>query len=221
MVQDIPPIAIIGIGCRLSGSVTNTEELWQLLVEGRNTWTPVPKERFNEAAFYHPNPDNDGTTNHRGGHFIDQDLATFDASFFGISPLEARAMDPQQRILLETTYEAFENAGIPIEKARGSRTAVYTAMFTRDYDRNIYKDTEDISKYHVTGTGDAIMANRISYTFDLKGPSMTLDTGCSGSMVALHQACQSLRLGESNMALASGVNLILSPDHMNGMSNLQ
>lgn len=215
------PIAIIGIGCRLPGDVTNTEKLWELLLEGRDAWSAVPAERYNEAAFYHPNPDNDGTTNHRGGHFIRQNIAAFDAAFFNILPVEAQGMDPQQRLLLETTYEAFENAGIPIENAQGSNTAVYTASFTRDYEGNIYKDPSDIPKYHVTGSGSAILSNRISYIFNLKGPSMTLDTGCSGSMVALHQACQSLRTGESTMALASGVNLILNPDIMFGMSNLQ
>ncbi len=215
------PIAIIGIGCRLPGNVTDTETLWDLLVEGRNCWAPVPTERYNEAAFYHPKSSNNGTTNHRGGHFLSQDIAAFDAAFFGISPLEAQAMDPQQRLLLEVSYEAFENAGIPIEKVYDSNTAVYVAMFTRDYDRNIYKDTSNVPKYHVTGTGEAIISNRISYTFNLKGPSMTLDTGCSGSIVALHQACQSLRTGESNMALASGVSLMINPDHMIGMSNLE
>ena len=214
------PIAIIGIGCRFPGNVTNTETLWELLVEGRNTWTPAPAERYNEAAFYHPKPDNNGTTNHRGGHFLNQDIAAFDAAFFAISPLEAQATDPQQRLLLEVSYEVFEDAGIPIEQVNGSDTAVYVAMFTRDYDRNIYKDTSRIPKYHVTGCGEAITSNRISYTFNLKGPSMTLDTGCSGSMVALHQACQSLRTGESSMALAAGVSLILNPDHMISMSNL-
>jgi acyl transferase domain-containing protein len=222
MAARIPvPIAIIGMACRLPGNVTNTEELWDLLVEGRVGWSPVPSQRYNEAAFYHPNPENEGTTNHRGGHFISPDIAAFDASFFGISPIEAQAMDPQQRLLLETTYEAFEIAGIPIDGARGSNTAVYTAMFTRDYDRNMFKDPVDLPKYQTTGTGEAILSNRVSYVFDFKGPSMTLDTGCSGSIVALHQACQSLRTGESTMALASGVNLILSPDHMFGMTKLQ
>ena len=215
------PIAIVGMACRLPGDVTNTEELWNLLAEGRNVWSPVPPQRYNEAAFYHPNPENDGTTNHRGGHFISPDIAAFDASFFGLSPIEAQAMDPQQRLLLETTYEAFENAGIPIDKARGSNTAVYTAMFTRDYDRNLYKDPVDLPKYQTTGTGDAIASNRISYVFDFRGPSMTLDTGCSGSIVGLHQACQSLRTRESSMALASGVNLILSPEPAFGMTKLQ
>ena len=215
------PIAIVGIGCRLPGDVTDTEQLWQFLAAGRSAWSQVPAERYNEAAFYHPRPENNGTTNHRGGHFLNQNIAAFDAAFFGISPLEAQALDPQQRLLLEVTYEAFESAGIPIEHARGSNTAVYVALFTHDYDRNIYKDPSDVPKYHITGSGDAIASNRISYTFDLKGPSLTLDTGCSGSLVALHQACQSLRTGESSMALASGVSLILNPDHMFAMSNLQ
>ena len=216
------PIAIVGMGCRLPGDVCDTEGLWDLLAKGKNTWSPVPPERFNEEAFYHPNPGNNGTTNHRGGHFLSKEdnLAAFDAGFFGMSAAEAQATDPQQRLLLEVSYEAFENAGIPVEQIRGSDTAVYAAMFTRDYDRNIYKDPNAIPKYHTTGCGEAILSNRISYIWDLKGPSMTLDTGCSGSMVALHQACQSLRVGESSAALACGVSLILNPDHMIGMSNL-
>lgn len=215
------PLAVVGIGCRLPGNVRDTDSLWRLLVEGQNTWSSVPPERYNETAFVHPNPDNKGTTNHQGGHFLEQNIAAFDAEFFGISPAEAKAMDPQQRLLLEVSYEAFENAGVTIERLRGSDTAVYAAIFTRDYDRNIYKDPEDIPRYHLTGCGDAILSNRLSYVFDLRGPSMTLDTGCSGSMVALHQACQSLRCGETSLALACGASLIISPDHMISMSNLQ
>lgn len=215
------PLAIIGIACRLPGDVKNTDELWNLLLGGRSAWSPVPADRFNETAFYHPDPDHDGTTNHRGGHFLSQDIAAFDPAFFGISPVEAHAMDPQQRLLLETAYEAFENAGVPLEQARGSNTAVYTATFTRDYDRNMYRDPATIPKYHLTGNGEAIVSNRISYIFDLKGPSLTLDTGCSGSLVALHHACRSLRTGESDMALASGVTLVLNPDHLISMSNQQ
>ena len=129
-------------------------------------------------------------------------------------------MDPQQRILLEVAYEAFENAGVTIETLKESNTAVFAAMFTRDYDRNVFKDTEDIPKYHTTGCGEAIMSNRISYTFDLRGPSITLDTGCSGSLVGLHQACQSLRARETDLALACGVSVVIGPDLMIGMSNL-
>ena len=217
----LTPIAIIGIGCRFPGDATNPEKLWTLLVEGRNCWTEVPADRFNDSAFNNPNADAPGSHNHRGGHFLTQDIATFEADFFRISATEAQAMDPQQRILLETTYEAFESCGSSLDSVRGSKTAVYVAIFSRDYDRNIYKDTDDIPRYHTTGTGEAILANRISYVFDLKGPSMTLDTGCSGSLVALHQACQSLRTREVDTAVAGGVNLILSPDQMIGMTNLQ
>lgn len=219
--QDHTPIAILGIGCRLPGDINDTDQLWQFLAAGRNAWSKVPATRYNEDAFYHPNPENAGTTNHRGGHFLDRDLAAFDAPFFSLSPLEAQALDPQQRLLLEVTYESLENAGIPVEHVRGSNTSVYVALFNHDFDRNIYKDPDNVPKFHITGSGDAIASNRISYTYDLKGASMTLDTGCSGSLVALHQACQSLRTRESTMAIASGVSLIINPDHMSAMSNLQ
>ncbi|OLN84398.1 Lovastatin diketide synthase LovF 12 [Colletotrichum chlorophyti] len=215
------PLAIVGIGCRLPGGATNPEKLWELLANGKSAWSRVPAERFNEEAFLHPDPDDrNGTNNHLGGHFLDQDIAEFDAGFFNVSPQEASSMDPQQRLLLETTYEALESAGIPQEKIRGSNTSVHMAMFTRDYDRNAYKDVADISKYHVTGAGEAIMANRISHLFDLHGPSMTIDTGCSGAMAAVAQACQSLRSGDCDVALAGAANLILSPDHHISMSNL-
>lgn len=215
------PVAVVGIGLRLPGNVMNVEDLWTLLCEGRNCWTNVPRDRFNEAAFLHPNADASGAYNHRGGHFLNQDVAAFDAEFFHLSSAEAQAMDPQQRILLETTYNAFESGGSTLESIRGSKTAVYIAMFSSDYDRNIYRDTDDIPRYHTVGTGEAMLANRISYIFDLTGPSITLDTGCSGGLVALHQACQSLRTGEADIAIAGGVNLILNPDRMVGMTNLQ
>ena len=215
------PIAVIGMSCRFPAGANNPEKLWSLLADGKSAWRDVPSDRFDWKSFYHPCPDINGTTNHRGGHFLDQDIAAFDASFFGIPPLEAHAIDPQQRIQLETAYEALENAGIPSDQARGSDTAVYVATFSSDYDRILYRDLGNIPKHHMTGTGSAIASNRISYFFDFKGPSMTLDTGCSGSLVALHQACQHLRSGESNMALVGGTNLILSPDSMVPMSLLQ
>ena len=214
-------IAIIGIGCRFPGDATDPEKFWKVLADKKSCWTDVPEDRFNEASFYHPKPDAAGTNNHRGGHFLRENVAAFDANFFGISSAEAEAMDPQQRILLETTYEAFENSGLPIDRVHGSATGVYVSTFGRDYDRNISKDPDDVPQYHLTGCGEAILSNRISFLFKLNGPSMTLDTGCSGSMVAIHQACQSLRMGESSMAVAGGANLILGPDHMNSMSNLQ
>ena len=192
-----------------------------MLSEGRSAWSEVPSDRFNAKSFYHPSPDVNGTTNHRGGHFLNQEISAFDASFFGVPPSEANAMDPQQRLQLETAYEALENAGIPLEQLRGSKTSVHVAIFSHDYDRMMYKDTSDIANYHMTGSGDAIASNRISYTFDLKGPSMTLDTGCSGGLVALHLASQSLRTGEVSTAIVGGTNLILTPDSMIPMSLLQ
>lgn len=219
--RDPPAIAIIGIACRFPGNAADPEKLWDLLAEGRNCWTPVPPDRFNESAFYCSNPEAAGTNNHQGGHFLDGDVAAFDADFFRISTSEARAMDPQQRMLLEVTYEAIESAGISLKDVQGSNTAMYTASFSHDYDRILSRAPEDFPKYHTTGTGEAILANRISYILDLKGPSMTIDTGCSGSMVAVHQACQALRTGEADMAIAGGVNLILDPDQMIGMANMQ
>ena len=171
------PIAVVGIGCRLPANVTSPEGLWTLLLQGGSAWSRVPADRFNDSAFYHPDPAASGSHNHWGGHFLRQNIAAFDAEFFGISHHEAQAMDPQQRLLLETTFDAFENGGLRLEDLRGSQTGVYVAVFTQDYDRNIYKDPDDIPQYHVTGCGEAIISNRISYVFDLKGPSMTLDTG--------------------------------------------
>ena len=218
---DQTPIAVIGMACRLPGGATSPDKLWDMLVEGRNCWTDVPPQRFNESAFLSPDSGISGGHNHRGGHFLTQDIATFDADMFGIPAMEASAMDPQQRVLLETTYEAFENSGIPLHDVQGSNTAVYAAIFSRDYDRQLYKDTDDIPKYQTTGTGDAILANRVSHVFNLMGPSITLDTGCSGSLVAVHLACQSLRTKEVDMGIATGVNLILSPDSMVGMTNIK
>ena len=130
-------------------------------------------------------------------------------------------MDPQQRLQLEIAYEALENAGITVQKIKGSKTGVYVATFTHDYENMMYRDALSLPKYFMTGVGQAIVSNRISYTFDLKGPSMTLDTGCSGSLLALHQACQSLRTGETSMGLVGGTNLILNSDTMIPMDALQ
>ncbi|PGH08704.1 hypothetical protein AJ80_07825 [Polytolypa hystricis UAMH7299] len=214
------PIAIVGMACRFPGGAESPEKLWELVYEGRQSWQDVPPNRYNWRAFHHPDPSAHGTHNARGGFFLDQDPAEFDASFFGIPAAEAAAVDPQQRLLLEVSYEALENAGMPVEGVRGSQTGVYVALVSRDYDRQIYKDPSQIPQYHLTGCGDATACGRISYTFDLKGPSLTLDTGCSGGMIAVNLACQSLRLGESSMALVAGSNLLLGPDMTIAMSAL-
>ena len=216
----LEPIAVVGMSCRFPGGANDPEKLWTLLSDGKSAWQDVPSDRYNWKSFFHPHPGIEGTMSHRGRHFLDQVISAFDTLFFGIQPSEAHAMDPQHRIQLETAYEALESAGIPLDQIRGSDGAVFIATFSKDYDRMIYKDTSSFPRYHMFGNGDAIVSNRISYIFDLKGPSMSLDTGCSGSLVALHQACQSLRTGETSMAFVGGTNLILSPDSMISMSLL-
>ena len=170
MAMSATPIAIVGIGCRFP-SATGPEQLWNNISEGRSAWTDVPEDRYNWKSFHHPNLDIQGAHNQRGGHFLSQNVAAFDARFFGLAPAEAGAMDPQQRILLEVAYEALENAGLPVEKIQGSNTGVFVATFTHDYELMNNKDPLDLPKYLLSGIGQAILANRISYTFDFKGTS--------------------------------------------------
>lgn len=174
-----------------------------------------------QQAFYHPNADDpNGTSNHPGGHFISGDVRDFDHAFFKFSKSQAAAIDPQQRLLMELAYEALENGGISRESIAGTATSVFTATFPTDYNGHLYRDTLDLPVYYLTGVAMAIFSNRLSHVLDLRGPSMTLDTACSGGLVALHQACQSLRDGESDTALVAASNLMLGPDHFIGLSNL-
>ncbi len=172
------PIAVIGMSCRLPGGANSPDELWDMLSEGRSAWGPVPADRWNADAFYHPDSRARESLVTRSGFFLDHDIAAFDARFWSVPPREANGMDPQQRLLLEVTYEALEHAGIPLNDLKGSKTSVYIAEFPRDYDRMAYKDLSQLHRLHVTGKGDAILSNRISYLLDLKGPSLTIDTGC-------------------------------------------
>jgi acyl transferase domain-containing protein len=215
------PIAIVGMSCRLPGGANSPEQLWDMLEQGRNAWTDVPKDRFRWESFYHPDSDLPNTTNHRGGHFLDQDVAAFDAKFFGIAGHEAEAMDPQQRMLIELSYEALENAGIPRERVRGSSTGVYMAIFNNDYGRILTHDVASLPKTFLTGNALCMLANKVSYLLDLKGPSILVDTACSGSLVAIHQACQALRTYEIETAITGAANLILDPDVMVAMSDQQ
>ncbi|KAH8671737.1 putative polyketide synthase [Xylariales sp. PMI_506] len=211
-------IAIIGMGCRYPGGAHSPEELWDLVASSRDTWSDVPNDRYNAQAFYHPDPEAPEAVSQKGGHFLDQALADFDPGFFGISAPEAEAVDPLQRVVLETAWEAVENACIPMEKFRGSNTAVYVAMFGHDAEQLIHKDAMAFNRYQDYGVTKPLLANRLSYLFDLHGPSVMLDTACSGSLVAIHLACQALRLGEVSTAIAGGVGLIFSPDQMALMS---
>jgi acyl transferase domain-containing protein/acyl carrier protein len=203
------PIAVIGIGCRFPGA-HGPEAFWQLLRDGVDAITEVPAERFNLHAFYDPDPAAPGKMNTRWGGFIDQ-VDQFDPHFFGISPREALRMDPQQRLLLEVTWEALEDAGQAPERLTGTHTGVFIGISTNDYGRIQFNDLTCIDAYAGTGNALSIAANRISYLFDFRGPSIAIDTACSSSLVAVHLACRSLWNGESTLALAGGVNLILSP----------
>ncbi|KPM37670.1 Lovastatin diketide synthase LovF [Neonectria ditissima] len=214
------PIAIIGMACRLPGGSDNPNKLWDMLSEGRSGWREIPADRWNKDSFHHPDPEAKEAVNFKGLYFLDQDINAFDARFFNIHPHEAHCLDPQQRILMETTYEALENAGQTIARLKGSDTSVHVGAYATDFERMGYKDMARTPKAHMIGTGIAILSNRISYVFDLKGPSSTVDTGCSGSMVALHQACHGLRARESKMAIVAGTQLVLTPDQIIPMSSV-
>ena len=175
--------------------------------------------RFNPSAFHDKGVGKLNASVTRGGHFLKQDVAAFDANFFNISHSEAVAIDPQQRLMLEVAYEAFENAGLPMERIAGSQTGCYVGNFTMDYREMLFRDSEAAPLYTVTGTGMSLISNRVSWFYDLRGPSFTVNTACSSSLVALHQACQSLRSGESSMAVVGGSNLILSPEMFMFFSN--
>ncbi|KAJ2972236.1 hypothetical protein NQ176_g7270 [Zarea fungicola] len=210
------PIAIIGSGCRLPGGADTPSKLWSLLENPRDLRSKPPSSRFNIDPFYHPVGTHPGTTNTTTSYFLEEsdrvNVAEFDAGFFNIQATEAEAMDPQQRVLLEVVYDCLTEAGLPMESLRGSNTAMFAGMMCDDYNTMLTRDWEGLPRYAATGLERAIVANRVSYFFDWRGPSMTIDTACSSSLVALDQAVQTLRSGKSNIAVAAGTSLILSPD---------
>lgn len=205
------PIAVIGIGCRFPGSVQGPDSYWRLLSEGRDAVGEVPENRWDTKAWYSPDPLAPGKLSCRYGAFLD-DIAGFDADFFGISPREAVYIDPQHRLLLEVAWESFENAGIAPDGLKESATGVFVGLSTLDYYRRAFADAARLGPYSATGTFASAGAGRISYTLGLQGPSLAIDTACSSSLVAVHTACQSLRLGECEMALAGGVSLMVGPE---------
>ncbi|CAK7206872.1 hypothetical protein SEUCBS139899_009678 [Sporothrix eucalyptigena] len=213
-------IAVVGMACRFPGDADNIENFWEMIRDGRDAWSEIPSDRFNAKGWYHPDPNRPGSFHIRGAHFIKGDIAAFDAPFFSISTAEAVSMDPQQRMLLEVVYEALDSAGIPMASLSNSATSVYCGSFVRDYEQPCMRDPDTTPPYSATGNGIAILANRISHAFDFAGTSQTIDTGCSASMIAVHQACKSLLSGESNIGIAAGVGLIFSPNTLVPMANL-
>ncbi|MEQ8971993.1 MAG: type I polyketide synthase [Coleofasciculus sp. C1-SOL-03] len=216
------PIAIIGIGCRFPGAKDPTA-FWQLLRDGVDAITEIPTNRWDINELYDPNPEHPGKISSRYGGFLEQ-VDQFDPHVFGISPREALSMDPQQRLLLEVAWEALDDAGQVREHLAGSRTGVFIGISTNDYSRIYPAYQSQPQGYDLTGNSLNIAAGRLSYLFNFRGPSMAIDTACSSSLVAVHLACQSLWNGESTLALAGGVNLILSPigtialTHLNALS---
>ncbi len=211
------PIAIVGIGCRFPGDAHSLEDFWRLLKEGRLAISEVSADRWDINSYYDPDPDAPGKMYTRHGGFL-KDLTQFDASFFGISPREAARMDPQQRLLAEVSWEALENAGLPASSLAGSKTGVFIGMMNNlEYALLQMQQGETAhynDPYFGMGCASSVAAGRLSYLFDLQGPTMTVDTACSSSLVCVHLACQSLRNGECNLALVGGVNVILLPENM-------
>lgn len=204
------PIAIIGIGCRVAGAIGTPEQFWQFLLDGGSDVREVPEERW--EPYLRRDPRNAAVLKDvtRWGTFLD-DLPGFDAEFFGVTPREAELMDPQQRLALEVSWEALEHAGVPPKSLAGTDTAVLMGVNSDDYGKLIMEDLPGIEAWTGIGTSLCGIANRVSHLLDLRGPSVALDAACAASLVAVHQACQMLRSGETSLALAGGVSALIGP----------
>lgn len=211
------PIAIVGIGLRLPGGCHDAQSYWDLLVHQKDARRSIPPERFNAEGF-HKESAGVGSLSMKHGYFLDEPVDRFDAAFFSMSQAEVARVDPQQRLLLEVMHEALENSGEV--DWRGSDIAVYAGSFGQDWLQMQARDPQDGSVYGITGMDDFVLANRVSYEFDLRGPSMTVKAGCSSSLIALHLACEALQRGDCSGALVGASNLLLSPEYFFALDNL-
>ncbi|KAF7899503.1 hypothetical protein EAF00_003839 [Botryotinia globosa] len=215
----IEPLAIIGLSFKFPQGMETAESLWERLATSQSAWSPFPESRLNFDGVYDPDSARLNSFPLKGAHFVDGDLGAFDAPFFTIGPHEAAEIDPQSRILLEVTYRALENAGIPLKKVANSNISVYTGSFGDDYKSFSTKDPQFGGQYSASSVSANMLANRISWYFDLRGESINMDTACSSTLVAFHTACQRLRNNESEMAIVAGSNLFLSPDMAMSLNN--
>ncbi len=216
------PIAIIGIGCRFPAGADTPEAFWELLISGTDATSEIPATRWDVDAYYNPDPDVPGKMYTHRGSFLEE-VDNFDPQFFGISPREAESMDPQQRLLLEVSWEALEKAGQAPDKLADTQTGVFVGISTNDFATMLSQSVEysQIDPYTGTGSAFCVASGRLSYVLGLRGPNLAVDTACSSSLVTVHLACQNLRAGKCNLALAGGVNLLLSPDPMIYLSKVQ
>src|SRR6476661_2010903 len=205
------------MACRLPGGIDSPERLWEALMRGDDLVTEVPPDRWDADEYYDPQPGVPGRSVTKWGGFLD-DVAGFDSEFFGISEREATAMDPQHRLLLETSWEAMEHAGFSPEALAGSLTGVFVGLTVNDY-QLLAADTDAMEgPYGVTGANFSLASGRISYALGTHGPAITIDTACSSGLLAIHMACRSLNDGESDLALAGGANVLLDPRRYAGGS---
>lgn len=210
-------IAIIGVSCRFPGNINSLDDYWNVLATGQDVVTEVPDSRWDKTIYGHPMPKTKGRSYIWSAGIL-ENIDQFDADFFGISRREIEQVDPQQRLLLELVWEAFESGGLKPKDYRGTKSGVYIGVGSNDYSIRRIDDLESMNSYSMTGNTASICSNRISYIFDFHGPSFSIDTACSSSLVAIHQACLSLKSGESTLAIAGGVNMLLHPMGFIGFS---
>ncbi|KAG6041353.1 Type I Iterative PKS, partial [Claviceps citrina] len=218
MDTNMEPIAIVGMSCRLPGDVSTLDDFWTLMSRARSGWCEIPKSRLSKEGYWHPNPGKKGCFNSLGGYFLQRDISEFDATFFNITQAEAQAMDPQQRQLLECTFEAMESAGMAKEGVAGKNMAVFVGTSPSDYHLSSLRDLDTVPMFDATGNHQSILAGRIAHFFDLRGPCFAVDTACSSGLHAVHLAVQSIRAGETEQAVVASSRLNLAPDHIVSMS---